>query len=141
YPLYRYFDVSVFDYLGPVFPAGTRPATEADVRDNRAIFTLSGERVRVVSDLPASLPLQAEWKNDPAPNFGLGSDGKKVPWSRGLIGQAEEVFDGKNWVRYYGYVGPHSVVRVPAGEIQITDYRATRKAQATASGKTTKPER
>jgi hypothetical protein len=139
-PLYRYYDAMSFDYFGPVFAVQNHPATEADVRANRAIFSLDGKNVRIVSGLPAPFPIEAQWTRDPDADDAWRSDGKRIPWSRGYIWQAEEVFDGRNWVRYYGYVGPHSVVKVPASQIQITDYRATRNTQAATPGTTTKPE-
>lgn len=136
-PLYGHDGGSGLDYLGPAFPIRTHPATEADVREKRAVFALRGDKIRAVSELPAPLPLEAMWNNDPDANVALRSDGKTVPWSRGYIWQAEEIYDGRKWVRYYGYVGPHSLAKVPASEIQITDYRAAaQKPVASTSGTT-----
>jgi hypothetical protein len=129
-PLYSYDSGSDFDYLGPLFTQNNRPATEDDVRENRAIFTLHDSKARVVSasDLPAPLPIEAQWSGDPNPdpNTTTQIGGENVPLSRGYIWQAEERFEKGKWTRYYGYVGPHSLVKVPASELQIVDYRVAR---------------
>ncbi|MBC7807701.1 MAG: hypothetical protein H7145_16330 [Akkermansiaceae bacterium] len=50
-------------------------------------------------------------------------DGKTHRYSRGKIYQAEEEWDGKRWRRYYGFVGSHTIAKVAADEITITDFR------------------
>lgn len=126
YPTERHRPLYIFDMyptrrnnLAPAFLILSRPATEADVHESRAIFHLTGNRVRTVTDLPGALPLVAQWTNDPNPATSLNANGDKVQWSHGYIWQAEEVYDGKKWIRYYGYVGPHSIAKVPAEEIKL----------------------
>ena len=125
-PLYSYDMGSGFDYLGPLFPQRSHAATDTDVRENRAIFTLRDLKAHVVSNLPAPLPIEAQWPGDPDADTAIQAGGKTVPWSRGYIWQAEERFENGTWVRYYGYVGPHSLAKVPASELQIVDYRVPR---------------
>ena len=37
----------------------------------------------------------------------------------GWVWQAEEVRRGDRWERYYGFVGPHVIARIPADEIEL----------------------
>lgn len=129
-PLYSHEDVMSLDYLGPAYRSLSAPATAADVEAGRALFTLNDPRARLAPNLTPLFPLEASWKRDPYPNFATRSNGKKIPISHGYIWQAEEIFDGKRWVRYYGFIGRHSVTRVPAAEVEITDYRLQPKPAA-----------
>lgn len=117
-------DLSHSDYLGPIFPQRSQPATEEDVRNNRAIFSLSGsgQTIRVVPELSAQIPLEADWNNDPAGQV-IQANGKTLHISRGYVWQIEEVFDGKQWQRYYGFVGPHGIARAPSNEVTFLDSR------------------
>ena len=128
-PLYSYDMGDSFGYLGPTFEQTRRPASSNNLKENRAIFALSG-KTRVAPDLPA-LPLEAEWKSDPNADNSSYMDGKttkQIRYSRGFVWQAEDKWDGKKWVRFFGYVGPHSIAKVPAAQIRITDYRAQKQA-------------
>ena len=103
------------------FPRLDHPATAQDVARNRAIFAL-GAGARVVH-LPDS-PLPARWVTDRRypravnvwavarkkyePGLGYSQDGN--------VWQAEETAAGK---RFYGFVGPHDIVRVPAEEVEF----------------------
>ena len=97
------------------------PATEEDVAQHRAIFALKGERR--VWKMPAT-PIDAVWKSPDAPleSRGQGDRGWPYPlefYISGKVWQAEEqLVDGK-WVRYFGFVGQHRVMRVPASEIEL----------------------
>lgn len=99
------------------FPALDHPATKADVRAGRAIFSLEGEgEVRRIA-LP-SLPMRARWRApdaDDAPAAGGGA----ATFEEGWVWQAEEVRRGGQWERYYGFVGRHVIARVPAGSIEL----------------------
>ncbi len=103
------------------FPRLDHPATAADVTASRAIFSLAaGARVW---PLP-KFPLPARWLTDHRyprqetvwsvadkkyePGLGYSQDG--------MVWQAEETADGH---RFYGFVGPHDIARVPAEEIEF----------------------
>lgn len=119
-PLYDGTGVS-FDTMGPAFSVLSRPAIPDDVRANQTIFALTNAQTRIVPELFPLLPVQAQWNNDP-PSM-QESDNKPSRISSGWVWQAEDVYDGKNWIRYYGYVGPHFIGKVPASEVRITDWR------------------
>jgi hypothetical protein len=96
------------------FPVLDRPATKADVREGRAIFSLEGEgEIRRVQ-LP-SMPVKAKWILPDEARGGVAVDG----W----VWQAEEVRKGGQWERYYGFVGPHVIARVPGGSIELAGGR------------------
>lgn len=103
------------------FPRLTRPATAGDVAGNRAIFTLEAG-ARVVP-LPA-FPLPARWVTDHRypRRVGVWSVARKkyepgLGYSQdGNVWQAEETADGK---RFYGFVGPHDIARVPAEDMKF----------------------
>lgn len=103
------------------FPRLARPATAGDVAGNRAIFTL-GAGARVVP-LPA-FPLPARWVTDRRypRRVGVWSAARKkyepgLGYSQdGNVWQAEETAGGK---RFYGFVGPHDIARVPAEDIEF----------------------
>lgn len=103
------------------------PATPADVREGRAIFSLDAAEARIWP-MP-SFPMKARWTaqeiadDDPARNR-YGTFGKQptAPFKwlpEGTIWQAEEVQENGKWRRYYGFVGHHTMARVPAEEIEI----------------------
>ena len=96
------------------FPILGRPATKEDVRAGRAIFSLEGEgEIRRV-ELP-SLPIKAKWIPPDDEPGGVAVDG----W----VWQAEEVRQGGQWERYYGFVGRHVIGRVPGGSIELAGGR------------------
>ncbi len=102
------------------FPALGRPATLADVREARAIFSLEGQdEVRMAK--VTELPIQAHWvtlKDFPVDlRYGDGTVRREYEQD-GWIWQAEEVRQGDHWERYFGFVGPHVIARVPAAEIE-----------------------
>jgi hypothetical protein len=121
-PLYGY-DMGRSAELTVAFLPLPRPATPSDVTKKRAIFSLAGKQTRVVPDLTRLFPIQAQWKDDPTPEYGRTADNKKVPLTDGHIWQAEEVWEGGKWVRYYGFVGRHSIAKVPASQVTLTDFR------------------
>lgn len=108
------------------FPRLDHPATDADVAATRAIFSLSGGPVRIVS-LPA-WPAQAKWKTlkDFPVQYQGATDSKTGVTTydddflnKGFIWQAEEVQVNGKWERYYGFVGAHSIAKVPADQIEF----------------------
>jgi hypothetical protein len=98
------------------FPALGRPATLDDVRQARAIFSLEGQGETRLMKVP-ELPIPARWfalkdfplnvqKPDGIIDRGYEQDG----W----IWQAEEFLNGDRLERFFGFVGPHGIARVPA---------------------------
>lgn len=121
-PLHGFDMGSPFDSILLGIETGTTPATTTDVAESRAVFALNPDkRPRVVTDL--TLPLEASWEKDPFAQTSKTADGKKHRYSRGKIYQAEEEWDGTQWRRYYGFVGTHTITKVPADQVTITDYR------------------
>jgi hypothetical protein len=105
------------------FPKLDHPATQGDVDQNRAIFSLGGERR--LWQMPA-FPMKAYWttlKDDR--EQGVQSNGKKVIVynTEGKIFQAEEIDVNGQWQRFFGFVGLHHIAKVPAAEIEFTSYR------------------
>jgi hypothetical protein len=107
-------------------PRLDRPATQEQARKGEAIFSLEGEgEVRTVR-LPA-FPVPARWvtlKERPYQERSSDPETGKVTTTLsyrqdGKVYQAEEVFKGGQWRRYFGFVGSHRVARVPAGEIEF----------------------
>jgi hypothetical protein len=108
------------------FPKLDRPATDADVAATTAVFALHGGPVRVVA-LP-TWPAKAKWtgpKDHPAlipgkTDLKTGA-AKHTEEDRreGFVWQAEEVQVNGKWERYYGFVGPHAIEKVPAKEIEF----------------------
>ena len=102
------------------FPRLTRPATAADVAQNKAIFAL--EKGARVLPVPA-FPLPARWVTDrrypphevvwTAPK----TFQKTIGYAQdGFVWQAEESQSGR---RFYGFVGPHDIARVPAEDMEF----------------------
>jgi hypothetical protein len=108
------------------FPRLGRPATPEDVREGRAIFSLVGAGKVRVCEVPA-LPAPAKWltyKGAVRVVSRWDARKKSTTYSRepdqeGVVWQAEEVFEGGKWVRYYGFVGRHVVARAPAAEVEF----------------------
>ena len=100
-----------------------QPATEADVKQGRAIFSLgTANPVRLVT--LESFPQPARWvtlKDFPSTELTANPDAEpKISYQQeGFLWQAEEVQQDGQWVRYYGFVGRHGIARVPASEIEI----------------------
>ncbi len=113
----------------PRFPTLERPATPDDVREGRAVFSLSGEgEVRVVA-LPSGYPVRARWlalKSFPIDSrFSFDRDlGDFL--QDGWVWQTEEVLKGDRWERFYGFVGHATIARVPASEIEFSPDRNRR---------------
>jgi len=111
------------------FRARNTPATAADVAADDAIFSLTGAQVRVVPLDP--FPKRAKWttlKDFPTRQQVYNPATKKTETmtsylNTGLIWQAEEVFENGAWHRYYGFVGPHVIAKVPAEEIELLPER------------------
>jgi hypothetical protein len=108
------------------FPRLERPATAAEVRQGRAIFSLEGQGpVRRVK-LPAA-PIEARWitlKKYPIVTERYDWEKGRMENSRsydqeGQVWQAEEVLRNGRWERFYGFVGTHDVARVPAAAIEF----------------------
>lgn len=103
------------------------PATPADVRDGRAIFSLDAAESRLWP-IP-SFPLKARWTameiadDDPGLRGMVGAGkrprGQVEMLQGGTVWQAEEVRENGKWRRYFGFVGPHVMARVPAEEIEF----------------------
>lgn len=106
------------------FPRLGRPATPADVARGTAIFSLAGPGARRVWPLPR-WPLPARWVTDRRyPQIGpYQADGTQETTYQqdGLVWQAEEVRQGGKWRRFFGFVGPHDIARVPAEEIAFPE--------------------
>lgn len=107
------------------FPRLNHPATDADVAATTAIFSLRGGLVRVVP-MP-NWPAKAKWttfKDYPVQIQGE-TDIKGVTkyyddfLNEGFIWQAEEIEINGKWIRYYGFVGPHIIAKVPANQIEL----------------------
>jgi hypothetical protein len=57
-----------------------------------------------------------------APDFrNPGAEPTIESHQEGQIWQAEEVLKGDKWVRYYGFIGPHTMAKVPAVEIELSE--------------------
>ncbi len=103
-----------------------RPATAADMRAGKAVFSLTGEgETRMVRDLDWTLP--ARWTTlhyrpyETEATNPLTGDRVVVKGYRqdGKVVQAEEVLKDGKWRRYYGFVGSNHVAQVPAAEIEF----------------------
>jgi hypothetical protein len=106
-----------------------RPATADDVANGRAIFSLDPAKAEVRRvDLP-SFPIEARWtKLEVFPDEFhrrqiFDAEGHSRPDIEGLqagrVWQAEEVREGDLWRRVYGFVGRHTLTRVPAEEVEF----------------------
>lgn len=110
-------------YAGFTLPPLKQPATENDVKQALAIFSLgTSSPVRQVPLDP--LPRPARWitlKDFPITEPSATPDAEpKVTYQQdGFVWQAEEVQQNGEWVRYYGFVGRHIIARVPASEIEF----------------------
>ena len=123
-PLYTLRQSPVFSRISPIFALLNRVAMPEDVRSNRSIFSVESGQVRPVLERVESWPLEAEWKNKlEVIETHDGQTRRVLKGLPGRVWQAEEVLEGDQWVRYYGFVGPHSMAKVPATEVEITDFR------------------
>ena len=109
------------------FPDLGRPATPDDVAQLRAIFTLAGEGETRTVRL-RERPLRVSWialKDKPVRYLASRADtGETVPgdltWDQqGWVWQAEEVLKDGKWRRWYGFVGPHALAKLPAEEVRL----------------------
>jgi hypothetical protein len=112
------------------FPTLGRPATPEDVRLTRAIFSLAGQGTPRVVRLPKR-PMRARrtalrrypedaqvWDEE------TGKPRSVTQYEQdGWVWQAEEAQVNGRWRRYYGFVGPHEVAKVPAEEIEFPTER------------------
>jgi hypothetical protein len=111
------------------YPPLGRPATADDVRADRAIFSLAGEGDEVRTVPLPRIPMRAVWRTTPgapilgivAPEPGQGRDPSLDDAQVGRIWQAEEVRVGGTWRRFFGYVGPSEIGRVPAESVAFFD--------------------
>ena len=113
-------------YARLTFPALDHPATREEVERGLAIFSNEGvgER-RVVATLKR--PLMGNWVTfHDFPSIQMPVDPKTGPITiydqHGRFWQAEEVLTDGQWKRFYGFVGSHVIARVPAEEVEITDW-------------------
>ena len=107
-------------------PPLDHPATREEVEKGTAIFSLEGEGERRVVPL-VDRPLKAKWVTfkdfpyiqqpvDPA-------TGPQTEYDQsGRVWQAEEVLTDGRWQRYFGFVGGQVIAKVPAEEIEFTDW-------------------
>jgi hypothetical protein len=104
-----------------------RPATESDVQQGRAIFSLQAveqDSVRTAS-LP-NVPLVAEWRKSTATprwNNQVDASGKAltlIDYDRtGKVWEAEERKTDSGWRRTYGFVGGNTFQGVPAEDVKF----------------------
>jgi hypothetical protein len=114
------------DFARMSFPHRDVPATPDDVRRATAIFTLAGGPVRVIPlpswpalakrVAPADHPAQRQGDADAKAG---GSDDATDDLDVGLVWQAEEVQVDGRWQRFYGFVGSHTIAKVPAEQMQF----------------------
>jgi len=108
------------------FPDLEGPASKRDVAEGRAIFRLKGRKRRVWP--MAMRPMKAKWitlKDYPYRATSIHPEtGKRehhVSYHQGgSIWQAEEVLVKGEWQRFYGFVGPYCIAKVPAEEIEFS---------------------
>jgi len=107
------------------FPKLDHPATPQDVKEGRAIFSLSGTvRNYQMPDFPigASRPSHPEDPHDVFVDSGTGPMKKMVAYvTGGRVWQAEEALLNGKWERYYGFVGRYQLDKIPAAEIAFSD--------------------
>lgn len=115
-------DYGLFEYFFAVprlvFQPLGRPATAADVSNGNAIFCLKAPSRMANIHLPA----QALWGSMPEiiPNrFDSGYSFGPQKGVYGTIWQAEEVQENGKRMRYYGFVGPGAMVKLPASQLKI----------------------
>lgn len=114
------------------FPKRDRPATPAEAAAHAAIFSLGGEGAAVRVVPLEAFPAKAVWTTLDRyvvryKAYDAETKTQKIvtrPDREGRVWQAEEVFEGGRWRRYYGFVGNHVVAKVPAEEIEIVDEKA-----------------
>jgi hypothetical protein len=119
----------VDEYGGEIdmkLPQLDKPATREQAARGDAIFSLEGQgEVRTVK-----LPVHgayARWvtlKELPYQDRSVDPRTGKVTTTivyeqKGRVYQAEEVYKDGRWKRYYGFVGPHHVARVPADDLEF----------------------
>jgi len=107
------------------FPLRDRPATAAETETVQAIFFLP-EPSRIWNGV--KLPIKAKMlslHSLPLISQTVDATGKSTylhEWQQeGYVWQAEETLSKGKWQRYYGFVGPAFVGKVPAEEIEFPD--------------------
>ncbi len=111
------------------FPALAHPATPEDVREGRAVFSLTEEGESRTIPLPAGHPVSARWlalKSFPIIRRSNADPPVGNFLQDGRVWQAEEVKKGDRWERYFGFVGHATIARVPASEIEFSPDRYRR---------------
>lgn len=108
------------------FPPLDRPATREEVEKGLAIFSLEGEGERRVVRL-VDRPLKAKWvtlKDFPYIQQPVDlATGPQTEYDQsGRVWQTEEVLKDGRWRRYYGFVGGQVIAKVPAEEIEFTEW-------------------
>jgi hypothetical protein len=108
------------------FPQLDHPATREEVEKGTAIFSLEGEGERRVVPL-MDRPLKAKWVTfKDFPYIQQPVDPQVGPQTEydqsGRVWQAEEVQKDGRWRRYFGFVGGQVIAKVPAEEIEFTDW-------------------
>jgi len=110
-----------------IFPRLEQPATEENVRQGRAIIALPADAQRRVMPLPA-VPLAGKWvtwQQYPYEQQTYNGQTNKAEYKHAYhqevtVWQAEEMLVDGKWQRFYGAVGPHELMRIPAAEIELS---------------------
>lgn len=104
-------------------PRLDHPATDDDLHKGLAIFTLPG-KARVLN-MP-QFPMKASWttlKDRPSEQERIDAGGgskKEIYYNtNGVVWQAEEAWINGKWKRFFGFVGPYRLEKVPASEIEF----------------------
>jgi hypothetical protein len=113
------------------FPALDHVATADEARDGRAVFSLADQKGEVREYKLDRLPLKAKWitfKEFPREVKYFPVDGRPAFTTTeyeqdGRVWQAEELRATATgeWQRYYGFVGSHTIARVPADQIDFPE--------------------
>lgn len=97
-------------------PKLDRVATADDVAAGRAVFASTEPSAKMRTAELRQFPQPARWTPPPDPNKPAPAKPRVV---NGLIWQAEEIDTDGAWQRFYGFVGKHDVVRVPAEQVEL----------------------
>jgi hypothetical protein len=119
-------DQKTFYRVHMTFPKLDHPATAADEKEGRAVFSIAElGKAKVVHLKP--FPISAKWKTFKQVVVHYQTNDRNTGAVKnvtifdqdGVVWQAEEVMEGKKLERYYGFVGNHVIAKVPAEDIQL----------------------